>query len=175
MTFKRACLLFIAPVIVIADQWSKLWILRNVQYGHGFPVIPGFFDIVHVKNTGAAFGMLANAPDSWRDPFFYLIALVAVGIILSTYRRVTPRERLVPVVLGLILGGLVGNLIDRLVIGAVTDFLSFHWKDVVLTLSIAGHPFTLPLDWPAFNIADSAITTSMILLAWHFTFTPTNK
>lgn len=172
MSFKRACLLIIPPIIIVLDQWTKTWILDHVAFGTGFAVIPGIFDIVHVKNTGAAFGLFAGASDTWRNPFFYLIAVVAVAIIISTYRSISARERLVPVVLGLILGGLIGNLIDRVRLGAVTDFLSFHWHDAALTLNLGSRAFVMPLSWPAFNVADSAITTSMVLLAWHFLRSP---
>ncbi len=166
MPFKYRCLLLITPLIFVADQLTK-WLVRSrIAYGSGIPVIPGYFDIVHVHNTGAAFGMLAGAQASFREPFFYLVSLVAIGVIATVLRKLPSHERLLPIVLTLILGGVLGNTIDRVAQGFVTDFLSVHWRDVVLHFSFLDRTYQLALDWPSFNVADSAITVSMVLLAW---------
>ncbi len=170
--FKYRCLLLISPIILVLDQLTKWWVLENIVYGHGIAVIPGFFDLVHVRNTGAAFGLFANANSVWREPFFYLISAVALAVIYSVVRSLQSNERLLAVVLSLVLGGVLGNLVDRIRFGYVIDFLSVHWRHQVVEWGLWGHHWSLPLEWPAFNIADSAITVSMILLAAYFIRTP---
>jgi signal peptidase II len=165
MSFKLRCMIIISPLIFIADQVTKWLVIQHIPYRTGFPVINGYFDLIHVKNTGAAFGLFAGADAVWREPFFYVVSVVAVGAIIYFYRQLASQERLMPVVLSLILGGVAGNLLDRIRLGAVTDFLSVHWRDVVVDWHVLGLHINFPLDWPAFNVADSAITVSMVLLA----------
>jgi signal peptidase II len=138
------------------DQLTKWWVTKAVEVGGEIAVIPGFFDIVHTRNAGAAFGMMAGADASFRIPFFYGIAAVAVVVIALLLWKMRDGERLLPVAFALIIGGIAGNIVDRLRFGAVTDFLSFHWKDATA--------FSVPLYWPSFNVADSAITVAMFLL-----------
>lgn len=164
MAFKHRCLLFISPLIFLLDQLTKWWVIRAIPYGSGIPVIPGYFDLVHVRNTGAAFGMFAGANAAWREPFFYAVSVIATVVIFSVVRSLGPRERLLPITLALVFGGVLGNVLDRIRFGYVTDFLSVHWRDVVV--------WNIPLEWPSFNVADSAITVSMVLLAWYFIRTP---
>lgn len=162
--FKLCTMALIAPAIILLDQSTKWLVRAEIPYGSGIPVIPGFFDIVYYTNTGAAFGMLSDAHAIWREPFFYTIALIALVAIAVMWRRCAAHERLMPVILSLLVGGVVGNLIDRIAFGRVTDFLSVHWRDVVWRFSLFGREWAIPLDWPAFNVADSAITVSMVLL-----------
>lgn len=164
MLFKHRCLLIISPLIFLLDQLTKWWVIHTIPYGSGIPVIPGYFDLVHVRNTGAAFGMFAGANAAWREPFFYIVSVIATVVIFSVVRSLGPRERLLPITLSLVFGGVLGNVLDRIRFGYVTDFLSFHWRDVVV--------WNIPLEWPSFNVADSAITVSMVLLAWYFIRTP---
>jgi signal peptidase II len=113
-------------------------------------VIDGFFYLTHVRNPGAAFSLFANAPEAIRAPFFIGTTLIAIGLIISFYRKLSPGDRLSALALGLILGGAVGNLLDRLVYGAVVDFLRLQlW---------AGYT------WPDFNVADSSIVIGVALL-----------
>lgn len=151
MSTKYKILFIVTPLIFILDQLSKWVIITNIKIGDGFSVIQNYFDIVHVTNTGAAFGMLAGAASSFRVPFFYLISAIAVIIIAVMLIKLPKDDKLLALVFSLILGGVAGNITDRLRFGAVTDFLSVHIHD---------------LYWPAFNIADSAITVSMFLLIW---------
>lgn len=164
MSFKYKLLLIVTPLIIILDQFTKWLILNHLPMYDSIPVIPGFFDIVHVRNTGAAFGFLATSDHSIREPFFYIVAAVAVIILGSILRRLSPRDVLMSWVVALVAGGLVGNLIDRLRFGNVVDFLSFHWRDSVADWDILGHAIRFRWEWPSFNVADSAITVAMVLL-----------
>lgn len=164
MSFTNKCFATISPVIVALDQWTKWLVQEHIPFGTGFSVIPGYFDLVHVTNPGAAFGMFAGANAAWRVPFFYAVSLIAFLSIVGLARSMPKHERLMPIVLSLIMGGLFGNLIDRIRFGEVTDFLAVHIRDVVWNIDLGFWSTALPLDWPAFNVADSAITVSMVLL-----------
>jgi signal peptidase II len=139
----------IALGIILLDRATKLAIIQTLRLGQGIPVIPGFFDIVFVLNPGAAFGLLATLSDEVRNPLFIFISILAVVLIVFYHTRYDRSHRLVSVALGLVLGGAVGNLIDRLRYGMVVDFLDVH----------AG-----PYHWPAFNVADSAISVGVSLM-----------
>ncbi len=139
----------IALAVILLDQAAKLVIVLTLRLGQGIPVIHGFFDIVFVLNPGAAFGFLATLSEQVRNPFFILISVVAVILILLYHRRYVQSHHLVSVGLGLILGGAVGNLIDRLRYGMVVDFLDVH---------------VFQYHWPAFNVADSAISIGVSLM-----------
>ncbi len=164
MSFKYKTLLSIVPVVVFLDQLTKLWIVHALPIGAHVPVIPGFFDIVHVRNSGAAFGMMASWPDAFRIPFFYGITVIAIIILIVLFRSIRKSDRLLALAVPLIFSGVIGNVIDRIHLGSVVDFLSFHISDTVLDLSSIGMDVMVPLVWPAFNVADSAITVSLGLL-----------
>jgi signal peptidase II len=132
--------LALAAVLVVLDQISKFAITRWLTYGSGIEITP-FFNLVLVHNKGAAFSFLSSA-SGWQREFFIAIAAIAIAWVVYLLRKY-PRQTLFCFALALILGGAIGNLIDRIWIGAVIDFLDFH---------AAGHHF------PAFNVADSAIT-----------------
>lgn len=132
-------------VLILLDQVSKHWIVAHWQEFEVFPVLP-FFNVVLVYNTGAAFSFLANA-GGWQHYFFISVGLLASLLILGMIRQSqNTAER---IGLALILSGAVGNIIDRFRLGKVVDFLDFH---------VAGYHF------PAFNVADSAITIGVILI-----------
>ena len=141
--------LAIALALVLADQVSKQFVLIALAPGERIPLIPGFFDLTLLFNRGAAFSFLASA-SGWQRWFF-----IAVGVgatILITWLLVRHGgQRLFATALSLILGGAVGNVIDRIEHGYVVDFIHVHWQQVY---------------FPAFNIADSAITIGAILLLW---------
>lgn len=139
----------VALGILLLDQVSKLYIQASIPLGHSVPVIPDFFAIVHVLNPGAAFGLLAARSASFRNPFFIGISILAIGFILYYRHRGPGSHPLASFALSLILGGALGNLIDRLRIGMVIDFLDVHYYQY---------------HWPAFNVADSAITTGVALM-----------
>ena len=139
----------ITVLVVLLDQLSKAWILATIRLHEGFPLIDGFFNIVHVRNPGAAFGFLAAAPPLFRYVFFIVVTLAAILLILH-YLRVSRIEEISLIsALALILAGAAGNLIDRVRFGEVVDFLDVY---------IGAH------HWPAFNVADSAITVGAAIL-----------
>jgi len=153
----------IAIVVFVLDQATKLWILAKIPYGSEKPVISGFFDIIHTRNTGAAFGLLAGANSSFRVPFFYTIAAVAAVVIVLVLWKIA-EDRGTVVACALVLGGIAGNIADRIRLGSVVDFLSFHVRDEVFSQTIFGYNLRFPLSWPAFNVADMAITAAVVLL-----------
>jgi len=130
------------------------------------PVIPGYFDIVHVTNKGAAFGMFASMGQTFRSYFFFSIAAIAALVIIISIIKMYDKEKMMAVIFSLILGGIAGNILDRIRYGHVTDFLSFHIRDKFADFSLFGHQFYFRLEWPAFNVADSAISIAMILLVY---------
>jgi signal peptidase II len=138
--------LAIALVLVLADQFTKILVLGSFQLGEGIPVT-GFFNLVRVHNAGAAFSFLAGA-SGWQRWFFTALGLVAAVVIVWMLKG-HPGQRLFCFALACILGGAVGNVIDRVLYGYVVDFLDFHW---------AGMHF------PAFNVADSAISVGAACL-----------
>jgi signal peptidase II len=142
----------IAAAVFALDRVTKIFIKRHFVAWDNFTVIPGFFNIVHTENPGAAFSMLANAPAEWRRLFLVVLtALVQAAIAFVLWRTCAqkPLSRALAAGLALILGGALGNLYDRIVHGTVTDFLEFYYGS---------------FSWPAFNVADSAITVGACLI-----------
>jgi signal peptidase II len=139
--------LLLAGMVIAADQLTKLWVAHELALGTSVYVAP-VFDLVHVRNTGAAFSFLAGA-SGWQREFFLLVGLAASIWIVWMLVRAARDQVLFCVALSLVLGGALGNVIDRVRLGAVVDFLSFHWG---------------PHYWPAFNVADSAISCGAALL-----------
>lgn len=140
--------LALAAGIVAADQLTKYLVVRSFAPGESV-ALTSFFNMVLVHNPGAAFSFLSDQ-SGWQRGFFIAIALAAsVWIVYLLVRH--PRELLFALALTLVLAGAVGNLIDRILVGAVVDFLDFH---------------AFGYHWPAFNVADSAITCGAVLLAW---------
>ena len=139
--------LALAALVVVADQITKALILARYQLGDS-TVVTGFFNIVRAHNTGAAFSFLAGA-GGWQRWFFVALALAACVFIVWLLRT-HPGQRLFAFSLAMILGGAVGNVVDRLQHGYVVDFLDFHWA-WLSPLFYRGH-------FPAFNLADAAIT-----------------
>lgn len=170
MKFKHKLLLITTPSIFVLDQLTKLAVLKNIDLGQRVPIIADFFDLVHFRNTGAAFGMFANTADGFRVPFFYGIAVVAIVVMAFFYKALKNDERLLPVAFTFIFGGIAGNIVDRIRLGSVVDFLSFHIGDAAIDFEIFGKNIHILLEWPAFNVADSAITIAMFLLGWSALF-----
>lgn len=145
---RLALWLALAAGIIVLDQATKLWVLASFYLGERLEVTP-FFNLVLVMNSGAAFSFLADA-GGWQKWFFVVLALVISGWLVAMIRH-HAAETLLPLACALVLGGALGNVIDRLRFGAVVDFLDFH---------VAGW------HWPAFNVADSGITVGVVLLIW---------
>lgn len=143
----------IIGIVLLLDQVSKHIIETRVRLYDTITVIPGFFNITHVRNRGAAFGLLADLPAFWRSAFFISITVVAVAAIITLL--VKTQERLSLTAFSLIAGGAVGNVIDRIQYGEVVDFIQWHVKSYY---------------WPSFNVADSAITIGVALLAIEMLF-----
>jgi signal peptidase II len=139
--------------VLLADQFTKLLIVGSFQLGDS-QTITSFFNLVRVHNSGAAFSMLSTA-SGWQRWFFTGIGVVATGFILYMLRS-HPTQKLFCFALALVLGGAVGNVIDRIAYGHVVDFLDFHW-DWLSPVFYEGH-------FPAFNIADSAISVGAVAL-----------
>ncbi len=143
--------------VIILDQVTKAWIAGTFTLFESREIIPGLFNLTYLTNSGAAFGFLNGQHGPWRQVFFVAAAVIALVIMVVALRclRGRGRGRAVSWAIALIAGGAAGNLIDRLRQGAVVDFLDFYYH--------AHH-------WPAFNLADSAITIGvMILILEQFT------
>jgi signal peptidase II len=149
MTMKNKYLFLatIAIPLIVLDQATKLIIVRTMELHSSIPVLKNFFDIVHARNQGAAFGVLRDS--SIRLPFLIGVSLFAAVVIVIVFRKLRPDQKLSAWGLSLVLSGALGNLIDRVRLGEVVDFLSVHWY---------GHY------WPAFNVADSAICIGVGML-----------
>lgn len=138
--------LILSALVILLDQLSKMWITSHFVYGESLTVL-GVFNLVLAHNTGAAFSFLSDAGGMQRWLFTIIAIAASVWIIWLLRRHVT--QLLFALALSMILGGALGNLIDRIAYGYVVDFLQFHWDE---------HYF------PAFNLADSAITCGAMLL-----------
>ncbi len=167
---KWPLVLGLATVVFVLDQITKHWIVQNVPREVFFPVIPGIFDIVHTRNKGAAFGFMSEMPEHIRMPFFFISSILALVGMIYYFSKAYPEETLVTVSLGLILGGALGNIYDRITLGEVVDFLSFHYYDQWADFSLFGLSVSFRLEWPAFNVADSAICVAIGLLLFFMLF-----
>ena len=152
---KYIKLVVVSGVVTLLDQFTKGIILRYLPYNKTIPVIKGFFNITHVLNPGGAFGLMANLNPVLRSIIFLFISSMAVGIIFYFYRKTPEKYSLLSAAFALIFGGAIGNLIDRVRFGMVVDFLDFY----------AGN-----LHWPAFNVADSAITIGICIFLYYLIF-----
>ncbi|NGZ28991.1 MAG: signal peptidase II [Magnetococcales bacterium] len=140
--------ILVAIFSLLLDQWSK-WLAMQELADRSITLLEGFFDLILVRNYGAAFGLFGSLPVGWREGFLMAVAVVASVFILHLLRQ--SHSRLEGVALGLILGGAIGNLLDRYRYGWVVDFFHAHWHD---------------LSWPVFNVADSGITLGVAILLW---------
>jgi signal peptidase II len=141
----------IVPIVsIILDQWTKGIIVDRFQLGESIPVLSSFFNITYVRNTGAAFGFMATVDSSLRIPFFLIVPTIALLVIAYLFRKLPAHDVKTAWALSLVMGGAIGNLIDRVKYGYVVDFLDFHWK--------------YQAHFPAFNVADSAICIGVGLL-----------
>jgi signal peptidase II len=147
---KKHGLFFTTLLLVVGlDQISKMYVSSVMSLHASHPVIDGFFNITYVRNPGAAFGFLSNAAPMFRSLFLIVVSAAAIVMILYFLAKNKSAAMLLTFALSLILGGAVGNLLDRIRFGNVVDFLDFYiasWH------------------WPAFNVADSAISVGAVLL-----------
>ena len=138
----------LSGLVIVLDQLTKSWLVSALRPGQSIE-LTSFFNLVHVYNPGAAFSFLSDA-GGWQRWFFVALALAVSGWLTFLIRK-HAAERLLPLAAALVLGGALGNVIDRIRYGAVVDFLDAH--------AAGWH-------WPAFNVADSAITVGVALLVW---------
>jgi signal peptidase II len=139
-------------VILIADQLTKFIVDQTMPLHHSIPVIDDLFNLTYIRNTGAAFGILSGSAAAFRLPFLLLFSTVAIVFIIMMLRRLPDRETGLITALAFILGGAIGNLIDRIAYGEVIDFLDFYWSR---------------FHWPAFNLADSFITIGVLITVYY--------
>lgn len=179
MATRWKILITLSLFIVVADQVTKFWAvdrltrafesvnaetfserltafvqLRDLQRMREPPVVvlENFWQFRYVENPGAAWGSFTGIPENLRVPFFYVVSIAAIVFIGVFYRRLEENQRLLQVALALVLGGAVGNFIDRLIRGYVIDFIDWHWRN------------DPNLHWPTFNIADVGISVGVTLL-----------
>ena len=146
---KWFLLVSLLALVLCLDQGSKVYVHNTFVLHESRPVIAEFFHLTYVRNPGAAFGFLAHQQDAFLRFFFPMVTMLAIVVLLVYFIRVPHQRTLTLWGIGLILGGAVGNGIDRLWLGQVIDFLDFHWNTY---------------HWPAFNLADSAICVGVGLL-----------
>jgi signal peptidase II len=150
MKRKYWVLLIVCFWILFVDQWTKHAVQHRLVLYQKVEVIHGFFNLVHVRNTGGAFGIFGGEKGGLGSLLFVVVSLIAIGSILFLFVRLREDEKRLSLSLSLVLSGAIGNLIDRLRLGEVVDFLDFY---------------LFSYHWPAFNIADSAICLGIGLMA----------
>lgn len=141
----------LAAGVVLLDRLSKLVVETHVGAWETIVLVPGCFNLIHTRNPGAAFSLLASAEPGWRSAALLVLSLAAVGLVTVLLWRCPAGARRLRTGLALMWGGAAGNLYDRLWHGEVTDFLELYWGR---------------FHWPAFNVADSAITVGAVLVIW---------
>jgi signal peptidase II len=146
---RRSLYLSIAFVIVLLDRFTKHLVEQKLTLYHSVSVIPGFFSLTHVRNRGAAFSILAESSSPYRTLFLIIFSSISVLILIWLLWKPKGFRLMTGISLALILGGAAGNLYDRVVYGEVVDFLLFYYRQ---------------WEWPAFNVADSAIVVGGLLL-----------
>ncbi|MGZ3650714.1 MAG: signal peptidase II [Bdellovibrionota bacterium] len=147
---KYLILLSTNGLVLALDQITKNAVVARFRLGESLPLVSNFLSLTRVHNVGAAFGLLATLPSNLRDPFFFLVPGLTLAVIFFVFYRLRDNQSISTYALAMIVGGALGNLADRIRLGFVIDFLDFHWK--------SGWHF------PAFNVADSAITLGVMLL-----------
>ncbi len=147
---RKGPYLLLALFVLVADQWSKWWVEQRLPLHQPREIIPGFLNFTHVQNTGVAFGMFAANGDNRGTLVLTLLGLAALAVVGVYFWRTANQDRLMLTSLGLILGGAVGNLMDRIAAGSVTDFID---------------AYVGTYHWHTFNVADSAITIGICLMA----------
>lgn len=153
---KYLILSVLTVAIIILDQITKMLVIQRFRLGESIPVIADFFSLTYIRNTGAAFGILASADPAFRVPFFIIVPVLALVAIAFIFRKLPPSDIKLSTALSLVIGGAIGNLIDRMSLGYVVDFLDFHWK--------------YQYHFPAFNVADSAICVGVGILTLDLLF-----
>jgi len=147
---KYLILVAMTGTLVSLDQLTKFLIVIELGLGESRQIVDAFFNLTRVHNAGAAFGLFSNMAPEFREPFFLFVPIVMLALIFTVFFRLKESQQLSIFAFSLIVGGALGNLMDRLRLGYVVDFLDFHWRHL--------------LHFPAFNLADAAITLGVFLL-----------
>ncbi len=146
---KYRLVLIVLGSVLVLDQITKMMVDHWMRLYQSIEILPNFFHLTYIRNTGAAFGFLAGGPSMLRVAFFVVTTVVAIGCIFYLLKNLPSGETATTAGLSLILGGALANLLDRVRMGEVIDFIDLHWYQ---------------LHWPAFNVADAAISVGVILL-----------
>jgi signal peptidase II len=154
---RRTPWALVVGAIVCLDQVSKALVQQAMSLHETRPVIDGFLSLTHVRNRGAAFGLLSDADLPFQAGLFSIVSVAALIAVAVYAFRLPPKSSIPRAGLALILAGAIGNLIDRALLGYVIDFLDVYWR--------SHH-------WPAFNVADSAISVGVALLLFDSMFSP---
>jgi len=148
MRHKYKWVILISSSILIFDQLTKYLVEQEIRLYGIITVIPGFFNLTHVRNKGAAFSLLSTTSESFRSVFFLTVTIIALTVIILLIKKT--HERILIIAFSFIIGGALGNAVDRVRHGEVVDFIQWYYQSYY---------------WPAFNVADSAITIAVVLLA----------
>lgn len=146
---KKGDYLLIGLLVLACDQWSKYWVQKTLPLHRPLELIPGFLNFTHVENTGVAFGLFAARGDRMGTLLLTATGLIALAVVSIYFWKVAREEGRLLLALALVMGGAVGNLVDRVMTGSVTDFIDAYFKSY---------------HWHTFNVADSAITTGVLLI-----------
>lgn len=153
---SRKLSLLLTTAVVVFDVLTKRWAVAVLRPVTNIELIPGFLDLNYAENSGIAFGLFDRSESAFKPLLLMALAGIAVLVVLFSISR-TPRDhRLLHVALAILLGGIIGNFIDRVTAGTVVDFVDLHWRD-------AYH-------WPTFNLADAAITCSVLVIVFDTLF-----
>lgn len=150
---------FIAIAVFVIDQGTKIAAESYLKEGQSIPVLPGFFNLTLVYNPGAAFGMFGGLPDFWRRAVLICVSVIALFVVFRFMKHEAKDDSWAQAALAAVLGGAVGNIVDRFRFDAVVDFLDFYVNSY---------------HWPAFNIADSAISVGVFILVIRLLFGPSS-
>lgn len=151
---KRSCPYFLmVGVLLVVDQVSKSWIAAKLGLYETIKVVPGFFNLTHVRNKGAVFGVFNHLPGNTVALLLLGLSLLAFVLVLAYFLKTPPEQKLTRFTLALVMAGALGNQIDRVFRGSVVDFLEFHVRRFY---------------WPTFNVADSCVTVGAVLLIYIF-------
>lgn len=148
-------LALVGLIVVILDQATKYSVMQSMRLHESIPVVPNLFSITYIRNPGAAFGLLAGSSNAFRMVFFGVTSVFALGLLGTILARLPEKDWIGQLSIAGVLGGAIGNLIDRLRFGEVIDFLDVYYETY---------------HWPAFNVADSAISVGVVCLIIHFAF-----
>jgi len=148
-------LVVISGLVVVSDQLTKWLITRSLSYYEQINVIPGFFNLIYIHNPGGAFGIFAKNQGNLQSMLFIFIAVAAMGLVLYLYKNTPSEYPVLSVGFALIFGGALGNIVDRIRLGEVIDFIDLYINHI---------------HWPAFNIADGAISIGMVIFGFYILF-----